>query len=43
MQPHKRMESYGVDSLVAVELRNWFAKEMAADIAVFVKGGILLY
>lgn len=32
---HHRVESYGVDSLVAVELRNWLAKEMSADIAVF--------
>ncbi|MCJ1437217.1 hypothetical protein MMC27_006603 [Xylographa pallens] len=30
-----RVESYGVDSLVAVELRNWLAKEMSADVAVF--------
>lgn len=30
-----RVESYGVDSLVAVELRNWLAKEVDADIAVF--------
>ncbi|KAL9107660.1 MAG: hypothetical protein Q9227_007467 [Pyrenula ochraceoflavens] len=27
--------SYGVDSLIAVELRNWFAKEIKADVAVF--------
>ncbi|KAH6683357.1 fatty acid synthase S-acetyltransferase [Halenospora varia] len=27
--------SYGVDSLVAVELRNWFKKAMGADVAVF--------
>jgi hypothetical protein len=30
-----RVESYGVDSLVAVELRNWLAKEICADVAVF--------
>lgn len=30
-----RVESYGVDSLVAVELRNWLAKEADADIAIF--------
>lgn len=29
------MHSYGVDSLVAVELRNWFAKELHADVAIF--------
>lgn len=31
----KPLVQYGVDSLVAVELRSWFAKEMEADIAVF--------
>lgn len=31
----KPMHSYGVDSLVAVEVRNWFLKEMKADVAVF--------
>ena len=30
-----RVESFGVDSLVAVEIRNWLSKETAADIAVF--------
>ncbi|KAG8531947.1 Type I Iterative PKS [Bacidia gigantensis] len=30
-----RIESFGVDSLVAVELRNWLAKEVDADVAVF--------
>ncbi|KAF2266737.1 hypothetical protein CC78DRAFT_595404 [Lojkania enalia] len=29
------LHSLGVDSLVAVELRNWFAKEIGADIATF--------
>lgn len=31
----KPMHFYGVDSLVALELRSWFAKELAADVAVF--------
>ncbi|KAH8883307.1 phenolpthiocerol synthesis polyketide synthase ppsA [Thozetella sp. PMI_491] len=31
----KTMHSYGVDSLVAAEMRNWIAKEMKADVAVF--------
>jgi hypothetical protein len=30
-----KLESYGVDSLVALELRNWMTKEMSADVAVF--------
>jgi hypothetical protein len=29
------MHMYGVDSLVAVELRNWFAQTMDADVAIF--------
>lgn len=29
------LHSYGVDSLVAVELRNWFFKEFDADVAIF--------
>jgi hypothetical protein len=29
------LQAYGVDSLVAVELRNWFAKTVKADVAVF--------
>jgi NADPH:quinone reductase-like Zn-dependent oxidoreductase len=29
------LHTYGVDSLVAVELRNWFAKEVFADLAIF--------
>jgi len=32
---HKPLHAFGVDSLVAVELRNWIGKEFAADIAVF--------
>ncbi|KAL4931816.1 type I polyketide synthase [Aspergillus undulatus] len=31
----KPLHAYGVDSLVAVEIRNWFAKQLKADIAVF--------
>ena len=31
----KPLHSYGVDSLLAVELRNYFAKEMGADLAIF--------
>ncbi|KAI9842656.1 MAG: Type I Iterative PKS [Sclerophora amabilis] len=36
----KPLHAYGVDSLLAVELRNWFAKELSADVAVFdIMGG----
>lgn len=35
IQLESRVEAYGVDSLVAVELRNWLTKEVDADIAVF--------
>jgi hypothetical protein len=31
----RSLQAYGVDSLVAVELRNWFAKTVKADVAVF--------
>ncbi|RYO87630.1 hypothetical protein DL762_004174 [Monosporascus cannonballus] len=30
-----RMDSFGVDSLLALEVRNWLAKEMRADLAVY--------
>jgi len=37
---HKPLHTYGVDSLLAIELRKWMAKEFKADIAVFeVVGG----
>ncbi|MCJ1314522.1 hypothetical protein MMC25_008204 [Agyrium rufum] len=31
----KPLQYYGVDSLIAVELRNWFAKELLNDVPVF--------
>ncbi|MCJ1389859.1 hypothetical protein MMC18_002716 [Xylographa bjoerkii] len=31
----KPLHKYGVDSLLAVELRNYFAKELSADVAIF--------
>ena len=34
IQLESRVESYGMDSRVAVELRNWLAEEIDADIAV---------
>ncbi|MCJ1262836.1 hypothetical protein MMC22_002706 [Lobaria immixta] len=35
VDPNKPLHAYGVDSLLAVELRNWFAKEMNADVTIF--------
>lgn len=35
IEPGKPLSAYGVDSLVAVELRNWFRKEFGASVAVF--------
>lgn len=35
LDPDTPLHTYGVDSLVAVELRNWFAKEVHADLAIF--------
>lgn len=32
---HKPLQAYGVDSLLAIELRIWLGKEFVADIAVF--------
>ncbi|KAK1988362.1 mycocerosic acid synthase [Colletotrichum cereale] len=35
LDPSRPMSAYGVDSLVAVELRVWLTKEIGADISVF--------
>jgi hypothetical protein len=35
MDVSESLRLYGVDSLVALELRNWFAKELSVDIAIF--------
>ncbi|KAF2633120.1 putative polyketide synthase [Macroventuria anomochaeta] len=32
--PHRTLDSYGVDSLVAVELRNWIVVMLAADVSL---------
>ncbi|KAK7713252.1 Type I Iterative PKS [Diaporthe eres] len=40
VQSSKRLDDYGVDSLVAVELRNWLVKDFSANVAVFeIMGG----
>ncbi|KAF5707998.1 polyketide synthase [Fusarium mundagurra] len=35
VEPSKPLSSYGVDSLMAVELRNWINKEFSSTVAVF--------
>lgn len=38
---HKPIHAYGIDSLVAVDLRNWLSKQMRAVVAIFdVMGGL---
>jgi NAD(P)-dependent dehydrogenase (short-subunit alcohol dehydrogenase family)/acyl carrier protein len=40
VEPTKPLSAYGVDSLMAVDLRNWFGKEFGANVAVFdIMGG----
>ncbi|KAF2468466.1 reducing type I polyketide synthase [Lindgomyces ingoldianus] len=40
IETSKPLHAYGVDSLLSVELRSWFAKEVKADVAVFeIMGG----
>lgn len=40
VESSKRLDDYGVDSLIAVELRNWLAKDFSATLAVFeIMGG----
>ncbi|KAH8890390.1 hypothetical protein GQ53DRAFT_721621 [Thozetella sp. PMI_491] len=35
VEPSKQLSDYGVDSLMAVELRNWIAKDFGVNLAVF--------
>lgn len=40
IEHNKQLHDYGVDSLMAVELRNWIARDFAANVAVFdIMGG----
>ncbi|TVY91443.1 Reducing polyketide synthase [Lachnellula willkommii] len=40
LDPSRPMNAYGVDSLVAVELRTWMTKEIGSDVSVFeITGG----
>ncbi|KAI9711735.1 MAG: Type I Iterative PKS [Bogoriella megaspora] len=35
LDENRPMHAYGVDSLVAVDIRNWIAKDIRADLAIF--------
>lgn len=35
LDDHKPMHSYGIDSLTAIDMRNWMAKTFDVDVAVF--------
>ncbi|KAL2017344.1 hypothetical protein VTK56DRAFT_2267 [Thermocarpiscus australiensis] len=41
VEPTKPLSAYGVDSLMAVELRNWFRKQFGANVSLFdIMGGV---
>ncbi|KAI1399900.1 hypothetical protein F4819DRAFT_488127 [Hypoxylon fuscum] len=43
VEPNKLLSDYGVDSLMAVELRNWIRRDFQANVAVFdIMGGITI-
>ncbi|KAI1211883.1 lovastatin nonaketide synthase [Annulohypoxylon truncatum] len=35
INPSKPIHTYGIDSLVAIDLKNWFSREIGADVGVF--------
>ncbi|KAI0197573.1 hypothetical protein F4808DRAFT_473748 [Astrocystis sublimbata] len=35
INPERPPHTYGIDSLVAVDLRNWFSRELGADVELF--------
>ena len=35
VDPSKPLHAFGIDSLIAIELRSWLLKEMGAEVAVF--------
>lgn len=35
ISPTKPIHTYGIDSLVAIDLKNWFSREIGADVGVF--------
>lgn len=35
VDPDKPVPAYGIDSLVAIDLKNWFAREISAEVQVF--------
>ncbi|KAF2962695.1 hypothetical protein GQX73_g10878 [Xylaria multiplex] len=35
VDPERPVHTYGIDSLVAIDLKNWFAREIGADMQVF--------
>ncbi|RYO83338.1 hypothetical protein DL766_002690 [Monosporascus sp. MC13-8B] len=43
VEPYKLLSDYGIDSLMAVELRNWISMDFQANVAVFdIMGGITI-
>ena len=41
IDPCRPVHTYGIDSLIAIDLKNWFTREIGADIEVFVLLGTM--